>query len=76
MPLSLDLLTFVQGSVNVKPQKGWSVPAAITGAVESVTRGLAVDLAPVRVNVICPGLVDTEVKIQKQYSLYDCHLIT
>ena len=30
------------------------------GAVESITRGLAVDLAPIRVNAISPGAVDTE----------------
>ena len=31
------------------------------GAVESITRGLAVDLAPIRVNAISPGYVKTEV---------------
>ncbi|KAG9083350.1 hypothetical protein FRC07_013936, partial [Ceratobasidium sp. 392] len=30
------------------------------GAVETATRGLAVDLKPLRVNTISPGLVDTE----------------
>ena len=29
----------------------------MAGAVDGLTRGLAVDLAPVRVNVIAPGLV-------------------
>lgn len=31
------------------------------GAVDTLGRGLAVDLAPVRVNVIAPGVVKTEV---------------
>jgi NAD(P)-dependent dehydrogenase (short-subunit alcohol dehydrogenase family) len=29
-------------------------------AVEGLARGLAVDLAPVRVNCVCPGLIETE----------------
>lgn len=33
---------------------------AVIGAVEHLARGLAVDLAPVRVNTICPGLTLTE----------------
>ena len=33
---------------------------AINAAVEGLGRALAHELAPVRVNVICPGLVDTE----------------
>lgn len=28
--------------------------------IEGITRGLAVDLAPVRVNIVCPGAVHTE----------------
>jgi NAD(P)-dependent dehydrogenase (short-subunit alcohol dehydrogenase family) len=32
----------------------------VGGAVEHLARGLAVDLAPVRVNAVCPGLVLTE----------------
>ena len=33
---------------------------AAAGAMESLARGLAVDLAPVRVNAVCPGLILTE----------------
>ena len=29
-------------------------------AAEGLTRGLAVDLAPVRVNCVCPGVIETE----------------
>jgi NAD(P)-dependent dehydrogenase (short-subunit alcohol dehydrogenase family) len=32
----------------------------VGGAIEHLTRGLAMDLAPVRVNSVCPGLVLTE----------------
>ena len=33
---------------------------AVAGAIEHLTRGLAVDLAPVRVNAVCPGIVLTD----------------
>lgn len=36
--------------------------AGMMGAVEAATRGLAVDLAPLRVNVVSPGAVKTEVR--------------
>ena len=35
--------------------------SGVLGATDSVVRGLAVDLAPIRVNSISPGLVRTEV---------------
>ncbi|KAF8578199.1 short-chain dehydrogenase/reductase SDR [Ramaria rubella] len=50
-------LTLTIGSALVKPQKGWSIASGIVGAVDSLTRGLAVDLAPIRVNVISPGFL-------------------
>ncbi len=51
------------GTVVVKPGKSWSIAAGVAGAVDSLTRGLAVDLAPIRVNVISPGAIDTEVRL-------------
>ena len=35
--------------------------SGVAGAIDSLGRGLAVDLAPIRVNVVSPGLVRTEV---------------
>ena len=43
-----------------RPRKGTALATAIGGAVEHLARGLAVDLAPVRVNAVCPGIVLTE----------------
>lgn len=54
-------VTLTVGAVVIKPRKGWSLAAGLMGAVDSLTRGLAVDLAPIRVNVVSPGLVKTEV---------------
>lgn len=33
----------------------------MAGSVEHLTLGLAVELAPIRVNAVCPGAISTEV---------------
>ncbi|MEU9454957.1 SDR family oxidoreductase [Streptomyces sp. NPDC048277] len=48
------------GTAGRRPLPGSSVASALCGAMESLTRALAVELAPVRVNVVSPGLVRTE----------------
>ncbi|KAL5633872.1 hypothetical protein ACGC1H_005905 [Rhizoctonia solani] len=48
------------GNVHYRPYPGWSLINGMVGAVESSTRGLAVDLKPIRVNTIAPGVTDTE----------------
>lgn len=53
------------GSAIARPRKGWSLITSVLGAVDALVRGLAVDLAPVRVNVVCPGVVDTEVSAER-----------
>jgi NAD(P)-dependent dehydrogenase (short-subunit alcohol dehydrogenase family) len=47
------------GVAGMRPQKGWTVAASICGAMESLTRALAMELAPLRVNLVCPGYVRT-----------------
>ncbi|GAB4083339.1 SDR family oxidoreductase [Modestobacter muralis] len=49
-------ITLVTGTFGDRPGPGWAVPAAICGAMESLTRALALELAPVRVNVVRPGV--------------------
>ena len=51
----------------MKPRPNWSLIVGSLGAVDALARGLAVDLAPIRVNVVCPGAVDTEVS-QTEYA--------
>ncbi|KAG9123178.1 hypothetical protein FRC07_000142 [Ceratobasidium sp. 392] len=48
------------GSLQARPIAGWGYLLGAVGAVETATRGLAIDLKPIRVNTISPGLVDTE----------------
>lgn len=52
-------ITFMSGTAATRPLGGMSVASASCGAVEAFARALAVDLAPVRVNTIQPGFVDT-----------------
>lgn len=54
-------ITLTGGLVARRPRKGAPLTTAMAGAVEHLTCGLAVDLAPVRVNAVCPGLVATAV---------------
>jgi len=54
-------ITLTDGMVAHKPSKGSAISTAMAGAVEHLTRGLAVELAPVRVNCVCPGLIRTGV---------------
>jgi len=53
-------IILTNGIVGIRPWKGWSVAASIGGAVESLTKGLAIDLAPIRVNAVCAGMVKTD----------------
>ncbi|MFF4895190.1 SDR family oxidoreductase [Streptomyces sp. NPDC001068] len=48
------------GTAGHRPLPGSSVASALCGAMESLTRALAVELAPLRVNVVSPGVVRTE----------------
>jgi NAD(P)-dependent dehydrogenase (short-subunit alcohol dehydrogenase family) len=53
---SIVLTTGVAGQ---RPHKGWTVVASVCGTIEALTRALAVELAPIRVNAVCPGVVRT-----------------
>ena len=53
-------ITLTGGSASHRPMKGWTVLAAFGSGTEGMTRGLAVDLAPIRVNMVSPGAVHTE----------------
>lgn len=52
-------ITFMSGTAGQRPLDGASVASASCGAVEAFARALAIDLAPIRVNTIRPGFVDT-----------------
>jgi NAD(P)-dependent dehydrogenase (short-subunit alcohol dehydrogenase family) len=52
-------ITLTNGAIAHRPRKGTAVGSAMAGAIEHLIRGLAIDLAPVRVNAVCPGIVLT-----------------
>ena len=52
-------IVLTTGIASARPPKGWVVPASILGSMEAMTRALAVELAPIRVNIVSPGVVRT-----------------
>lgn len=52
-------ITFMSGTAGRRPLPGAAVASASCGAVDAFARALALDLAPIRVNTISPGYVDT-----------------
>ena len=53
-------ITLTDGMVAHRPRKGAPVNTAMAGAVEHLVRSLAAELAPIRVNGVCPGYIATE----------------
>lgn len=53
-------ITITSGATSEKPIEGYTATSAWLSSLHGMTRGLALDLRPVRVNLICPGGIDTE----------------
>lgn len=53
-------LIFTSGRVAEKPVKGYTMGAAFGAALFGITRSLALDLVPIRVNCVSPGATNTE----------------
>jgi NAD(P)-dependent dehydrogenase (short-subunit alcohol dehydrogenase family) len=53
-------IVFTSGTAGQRPRAGWAVVASICAAMEGLTRALAVELAPIRVNIVSPYVVKTE----------------
>ena len=51
--------TMTGGIVGFKPPKGLGLVAGIGGTKEGLSRGLAIDMAPIRVNLVSPGVIHT-----------------
>ncbi|MCW2492151.1 MAG: short-chain dehydrogenase/reductase [Frankiales bacterium] len=50
-------VTLTSGSAAERPGPGWALAASVCGAMNSLTKALAVELAPIRVNAVAPGVV-------------------
>lgn len=55
-------LTVVTGFLSVRPRPNSAIISAANGALESLARALALELAPVRVNAVSPGVIDTPIR--------------
>jgi NAD(P)-dependent dehydrogenase (short-subunit alcohol dehydrogenase family) len=55
-------LTLVSGFLSIRPRPNSAIVGAANGALESLARSLALDLAPVRVNAVSPGIIDTPIR--------------
>jgi NAD(P)-dependent dehydrogenase (short-subunit alcohol dehydrogenase family) len=54
-------LTLVSGFLSKRPNAMSGLQGAINAAVEGLVRGLALEFAPIRVNAVSPGLIDTPI---------------
>ncbi|HZZ67664.1 MAG TPA: SDR family oxidoreductase [Phenylobacterium sp.] len=54
-------ITLTDGVRTHKPSKGMPLSSAFGAAIEHLAKGLAIDLAPRRVNAVCPGFVLTDI---------------
>jgi NAD(P)-dependent dehydrogenase (short-subunit alcohol dehydrogenase family) len=55
-------ITFISGSLADRPNAyGTAVLASASAAMEALARGLALELAPIRVNTVAPGPIDTPI---------------
>jgi NAD(P)-dependent dehydrogenase (short-subunit alcohol dehydrogenase family) len=52
-------ITMISAWLARKPTAGFPTYAAIDGAIESLAKTLSLELAPIRVNVVSPGVIDT-----------------
>jgi NAD(P)-dependent dehydrogenase (short-subunit alcohol dehydrogenase family) len=50
-------ITLTSGSAGERPGAGWALAASVCGAMNSLIRALALELAPIRVNAVAPGVV-------------------
>ncbi len=55
-------LTIVSGFLSIRPRPAAAIIGAANGALESLARSLALELAPVRVNAVSPGIIDTPIR--------------
>jgi len=54
-------ITFTSGIAAYRPSARGSVVAAVNAGLEGLVRALAVEVAPIRVNAVSPGWVDTPI---------------
>jgi NAD(P)-dependent dehydrogenase (short-subunit alcohol dehydrogenase family) len=68
-------ITMTSGTAAFRGGAGWFLGSAASGAIISAARALSVELAPIRVNVVAPGLVRSplwsEISEADREAMYD-----
>jgi NAD(P)-dependent dehydrogenase (short-subunit alcohol dehydrogenase family) len=68
-------IVLTTGVAGLRPRKGWALGASVCGAMDALTRALAVELAPLRVNAVSPGLIATNLwqnmSTEDRQAMYD-----
>ena len=52
-------ITLTDGAMGLRPRKNAAVLSTMAAAVEHLARALSLDLAPIRVNAVAPGVIET-----------------
>ena len=52
-------IVFIGGTGGRRPHRGLQLANAMTAALPALTKSLALEIAPIRVNLVAPGFVDT-----------------
>jgi NAD(P)-dependent dehydrogenase (short-subunit alcohol dehydrogenase family) len=55
-------LSLVSGFLSIRPRPNSAIVSVANGALESLARALALELAPIRVNCVSPGIIDTPIR--------------
>jgi NAD(P)-dependent dehydrogenase (short-subunit alcohol dehydrogenase family) len=71
VPIMADrgTITLLSGGSAIKPPVGFSVLSAVNASMMSFGRALALELAPIRVNVLMAGVVDTPINQHRREEL-------
>ncbi|MBU2668053.1 SDR family oxidoreductase [Actinoplanes bogorensis] len=68
-------IVLTSGNAAQRPGPGWALGASVCGAVDALTRQLALELAPIRVNNVAPGVTRSPLwsalTADEQTALYD-----
>jgi len=53
-------IVFTSGVASRRSYPGYSAVSAMNAAIEALASAIAIELAPIRVNTVCPGFVDAD----------------
>ena len=68
-------IVLTSGNASQRPAPGWALGASVCGAVDALTRQLALELAPIRVNAVAPGVTRSPLwsalPVDQEQAMYD-----